>query len=150
MGNKNNFKVENTKAEDIINLIGNLRQVDLKECLDLGSTDTVSLIDGFLFSDECYSAFINNHIMGVFGINKRNQSIWFLGNNLYSLVPKEWMKAGKYYINHFLESTPILTNKISVNNKEHIKWLRKMGAIFSIPYLIDNNYFQDFYIIKRR
>ena len=43
---------------------------------------------------------------------------------------------------------PILTNTVSTKNTLHIKWLKRMGAKFSAPYLINDHYFQDFYIIK--
>lgn len=146
MGNK--FMVVPTKAEDVLKLVNNLRKADIEEILAMGSLPLNSLLDGYFLSDKCYSAFVDNHIIGIFGFNKKYHTIWFLGSNLSKSVKKEWIKTARYYINHFLELSPILTNTVSINNKLHIKWLKRMGAIFSIPYSINNHYFQDFYIIK--
>lgn len=140
--------VKTTKAEDVAQLSGSLRLADIEELEALGSLPLNSLMDGFLMSDECYSAFVGNHIIGIFGVHLKSQTIWFLGSDLCETVPKEWIRTAGYYIKHFLELCPVLTNTVSVKNKLHIKWLKRMGAKFSAPYLINNNYFQDFFIIK--
>lgn len=143
-----NFKVRVTKAEDISLLVDNLRQDDVDELTAGGSTPLVSLMNGYLMSDECYSAFVNNQIAGMFGVNYQTNSIWFLGNDLSVQVKKEWIRTAAYYIRHFLEFSPVLRNTVSTNNKVHIKWLKRMGAKFSVPYEFNNHLFQDFYIIK--
>ena len=140
--------VKTAKAEDVSLLVNNLRQDDLDELEAGGSTPLTSLMDGYLLSDECYSAFAGNHIVGMFGVNYQTHSIWFLGNDLSATVKKEWIRTAAYYIKHFLEISPILTNTVSVKNTVHIKWLKRMGAKFSAPYMRNNHYFQDFYIIK--
>jgi hypothetical protein len=137
-----------TKAEDVKNLIGSLRQGDLDEITAMGSNELNSLMNGFLLSDECYSVFVNNHIIGMFGFNQATNSIWFLGSDECEKCKRQWIREASYYIKHFLEITPILTNTVSTKNKLHINWLKRMGAIFSAPYLINDQYFQDFYIIK--
>lgn len=145
---KINFEIKPAEIKDIISLKDNLRQADINALTALGSTTLNSLLDGYLSSDECYSTYINNQVAGVFGFNKKYNCIWFLGSDLIDTVPKEWIKTGKKYINHFLELSPVLKNTISLDNKLHIKWLKRMGARFSAPYLINNTYFQDFFIIR--
>ena len=144
----NKFMVKLTKAEDVVNLIGHLRQDDLDELQIKGHTDLIALMDGYIFSDECYSVFVNNHIAGMFGVSKRTKSIWFLGSDECEHCKRQWIRTAGYYIRHFLEISPVLTNTVSTNNKVHIKWLKRMGAKFSAPYLINDHYFQDFYIIR--
>ena len=145
---ENNFMIKITKAEDVKNLIGSLRQDDLDEITAMGSNELNSLMNGFLLSDECYSVFVNNHIVGMFGFNKQTSSIWFLGSDGCNHCKRQWLRTAGYYIRHFLEISPILTNTVSIKNILHINWLKRMGAIFSAPYMINNQYFQDFYIIK--
>ena len=130
---ENNFMVKITKAEDVMNLIGNLRKDDLEELEAMGSTDVLSLMDGYIFSDECYSVFVNNHcesggserthfrIIGMFGMNKRTNSIWFLGSDECGHCKRQWIRTAGYYIKHFLEISPILTNTVSTKNTLHIK-----------------------------
>lgn len=150
----NNLLIRNTKAEDIITLSKVLRASDKEEIEDMGYAPLNALLDGYFMSDECYSAFVPlidkkvNNLLGVFGFKKDTHSIWFLGSDLCMSFPKEWIRTAGYYIRHFLEITPILANTVSIKNKLHIKWLKHMGAVFSAPYLINNNYFQDFYILK--
>ena len=73
--------------------------------------------------------------------------IW-LGSDECEHCKRQWIRTAGYYIKHFLEISPILTNTVSTKNTLHIKWLKRMGAKFSAPYLINDHYFQDFYIIK--
>lgn len=140
--------VKKTKAGDVALLVDNLRQDDVDELTASGSTPLISLMNGYLASDECYSAFVDNHIVGMFGVNYQTHSIWFLGNDLSATVKKEWIRTASYYIKHFLELSPVLTNTVSIKNTVHIKWLKRMGAKFSAPYEFNNHLFQDFYIIK--
>lgn len=142
------FKVRISKAEDVSLLVDNLRQDDVDELTAGGSTPLVSLMNGYLFSDECYSAFVNDQIIGMFGVCYNTNSIWFLGSDLSASVKREWIRTASYYIRHFLEIKPVLTNTVSTNNKVHIKWLKRMGAKFSVPYEYNNHLFQDFYLIK--
>lgn len=144
----NNFYIKPSIIADVTKLVDNLRQADIDEITAQGHNPLISLFDGFFFSDECYTCFFNNKVMGMFGIDIKFNSIWFLGSDDSEKVAREWIKEGRYYINHFLELSPILTNTVSTKNKLHIGWLKRMGAKFSAPYLINNHYFQDFYIIK--
>jgi hypothetical protein len=114
---KYKFMVKATKAEDALYLAENLRKEDLEEMTILGHPPFISLMDGFLFSDECWTAFVDNHIMGMFGFNKETQSIWFLGSELSRKTKREWLIVAKEYINRFLNQSPILTNTVSTNNK---------------------------------
>lgn len=145
---KYKFMVTPTKAEDVIALSSNLRKEDLEELSILGYTPYGSLMDGFLFSDECWTAFVDNHILGMFGYNKQTQSIWFLGNDLSRLTKREWLLVAKKYINRWLNESPVLSNTVYTKNTLHIKWLKRMGAKFSAPFIINNHLFQDFYFIK--
>ena len=142
------FKVRISKAEDIQLLVDNLRQDDIDELKAAGFTPLDALLQGYFYSNECYSAFVNDQIIGMFGVCYPTHSIWFLGSDLSASVKREWIRTASYYIRHFLETKPVLTNTVSTNNKVHIKWLKRMGAKFSAPYEYNNHLFQDFYLIK--
>lgn len=136
------------EAEDIKDLKDNLRQADIEEITATGSNPLTSLCEGFIFSKECYTVINNKKPIGMFGLGVNN-SIWFLGTEETIKHPKEWIKIGRQYINHFLEIYPVLANTVSVNNTAHINWLKHLGAKFSAPYEKNSNLFQDFYIIKK-
>lgn len=142
------IQVKLTKAGDVLLLKDRLRQEDLADLRASGSTPLRSLMEGYAFSDECYSVFVDNLIIGMFGFCKLTHSIWFLGSDECNECKREWLKVARSYIKHFLELSNVLANTVSIENKLHIKWLKRMGAKFSVPYLINNHYFQDFYIIR--
>lgn len=140
-----------SEGSDIEYLKDNLRQADLEEVAALGSTPLVSLCDGYIFSQECYTVVCEDKPSGMFGLSYLDDStgsIWFLGADNLLQFPKQWIKLGRQYINHFLEIYPVLANTVSVNNKVHIGWLKHLGAIFSLPYEKNSNLFRDFYFIK--
>lgn len=148
---KVNFYIRPSEAEDINYLYDKLRQADIEEVTAIGSDPLTSLCEGFIFSQECYTFIYNNKPSGMFGLGYLDNnlgSIWFLGSDEVFKVPKEWIKLGRQYINHFLEKYPVLTNMVSVNNTAHIKWLKHLGAKFSAPYEKNSNLFKDFYFIK--
>lgn len=144
------FIVRETVINDVFILTNNLRQADINEISALNSTPLMSLLEGYIYSDECYTTLVNGEIAGIFGVStskmpKKIASIWFLGSDLINLVPREWLKTGKNYINKFLRDYGVLVNAVYVGNTLHYKWLKKMGALFSAP--LENN-FKHFYIIK--
>lgn len=146
---KDKIIVTPTKAEDVMDLVHNLRLEDVEEIEALGNIPLVSLFNGFLFSDECYTAFVDNYIIGIFGYCSQNKRIWFLGSELSKKTKREWLINAKHYINHFLKKEPILMNTVLTKNKLHIQWLKRIGAKFSAPYFINNHCVQDFYIIRQ-
>lgn len=147
-----NFYIRPSEAEDIMYLHDKLRQADIEEITALGSNPLTSLCEGYIFSQECYTCVYNNEPSGMFGLSYFNGegSIWFLGTDNIQKVPKEWIKQGRQYINHFLEIYPILSNMVSINNKAHIRWLKYLGAIFSAPYEFNGSLFKDFYFIHKK
>lgn len=153
MVKRHKLTIKITKADDIQYLCNQLRQADVNELTACCSDPLTSLSEGYIFSDECYTAYVDNEPAGMFGVAsnilpENMASIWFLGTDKMSLVPKEWIRTGRYYINHFLLNNPVLTNMVSTENKLHIKWLEKMGAIFSAPIEFNNHQFLQFYIIN--
>lgn len=148
---KVNFYIKPSEAEDVNYLYNKLRQADIEEVTAIGSDPLTSLCEGFIFSQECYTCFYDEKPIGMFGLGylaDNTGSIWFLGTDETLKHPKEWIKNGRQYVNHFLENYPVLTNMVSVNNTAHIQWLKHLGAIFSAPYEVNSNLFKDFYFIK--
>lgn len=152
MSEDSKFYIRASEADDIKYLKNNLRQADIEEVTAQGSDPLTSLCEGYIFSQECYTSVYKGKPSGMFGLSylsDKRGSIWFLGTDDILEVPREWIKLGRQYINHFLEIYPVLTNMVAVNNKAHINWLKHLGAIFSAPYEVNGNLFKDFYFLKR-
>ena len=149
---ENKFYIRPSEANDIDYLKDNLRQADIEEITALGSNPLFSLCEGFIYSQECYTCIYQDKIIGMFGLSHLDTtkgSIWFLGTEQTHKLPKRWVMFSRQYINHFLNIYPILTNMVAVDNTAHIRWLKKLGAIFSVPYKFNNHLFQDFYFIRK-
>ena len=153
MDKNKEFYIREALTDDIKELSENLRQADINEITALGSNPLMGLLESFLYSEECYTVIIDGQISGMFGISHVNQpdgfaQIWFLGSDLTTKLPRKWIKEGRYYINQFLNKYAYLVNIVSTENILHIKWLERMGAVFSEPLEINNHLFKQFFITR--
>ena len=98
--------VTDSLLEDVYVLIPLLRREDVREIKALGHTAEQSLLNGFIYSNKCYTVRVDNEIAGMFGISNYNQpkgfaSIWFLGSDKTKTIPRDWLVLGKKYIKEF-------------------------------------------------
>ena len=148
MGNK--FSCRKATISDVFAIVNKLRQEDIEELAINNKTPLVSLLEGYIFSPECYACVINNTtVVGLFGIaqhlnNTGMNTIWYLGTDDITLVPIQWVKTSKIILNKWIKKYGVLTNFIYLKNSLHINWLKKMGAIFSAPI----GSFKQFFIIE--
>ena len=152
MSEVNKLIIRPSTSDDIIFLFNKLRKADIEEISLLGYTPLRALMESYIKSEESFTAIVNKQIAGMFGIarlkeNKNIASIWFLGSDLINEIPNHWIKTGKKYINYFLKRYKYLTNSVSKQNFQHIKWLKLMGAKFISNE--NNQYFIQFYIKRR-
>lgn len=130
------LEIKNSTIEDAITLSKNLRREDIEELKLNDTTPLTALLKGYIFSEECYSAFVDGELSGMFGVSGDIMptgwaSIWFLGSDTIMKVKRDWIKSGRFYIKKFLEKYKILANSVDIRNKKHIYWLKKMGAVFT-------------------
>ena len=148
MGNK--FSCRKAIISDVFAIVNKLRQDDVEELAISNKTPLVSLLEGYIFSTECYACVINNTtVVGLFGIsphldNTGMNTIWYLGTEDITLVPIQWVRTSKIILNQWIKKYGVLTNFIYLKNSLHINWLKKMGAIFSAPI----GSFKQFFIIE--
>lgn len=148
------LEIKNSTIEDAVELSKNLRKEDIEELKLSDKTPLIALLEGYIFSEECYSAFVDGELSGMFGIGSINMpdnwgSIWFLGSDKILKVRREWIKLGKYYITSFLNKYKILTNYVDIRNIKHIYWLKKMGALFLDTVPVKEGSLINFIIYKR-
>ena len=153
MSEVNKLTIREANSDDIIFLFNRLRQADKEELKLLNYTPLRALMESYTESEECYTALVNNIVSGMFGIagfknNIDTASIWFLGSDEINKIPFKWIKIGKSYIDYFLTKYKYLINTVSKQNKEHIKWLKLMGANFTE--IENNKHFIQFLITKER
>ena len=144
------FIIQPSEAEDVYELKDNLRAEDVRECQAGGYTPFQALLNGFVHSDECYSAKINNRTVAMFGVSSKNQVegvgvIWFLGGDETERHPISMVRDSKEYLDRWLEKYKILWNVVDVRNTRHIAWLKHLGFTFINHININGYRFLQFY-----
>ncbi len=145
---ENKLVIRKTEAEDIVLFQHNVCNAEQEENRLCGVTSFKALLDGFTFSEECYTCLVDGDIVGIFGVcitPEKNAVIWCLNSDDIDKVKIQWIKESKKRINEFYRKYGVLTNIIHPNNKRNYNWLKRMGAIFSLPL---SNGFNQFFIIK--
>lgn len=139
-----------SELEDVYELAQNLREDDINELKALKLKPIQSLLRGYIFSDECFSAEFRGKVIGMFGYSGFSMpcdtaSVWFLGSNEMSEHPTAFVRDGKKYIKKFLNKYPVLTNMVDIRNTSHIIWLKHMGMVFSGSVFVNGYEFVKFY-----
>ena len=147
--------VTDSLLEDVYVLIPLLRREDVREIKALGHTAEQSLLNGFIYSNKCYTVRVDNEIAGMFGISNYNQpkgfaSIWFLGSDKTKTTPRDWLVLGKKYIKEFLTTYDLIGGWIDSRQKLHIRWLQAMGFSFAGSQYVNRQRFIQFFKVKEK
>lgn len=147
--------VTDSLLEDVYVLIPLLRREDVREIKALGHTAEQSLLNGFIYSNKCYTVRVDNEIAGMFGISNYNQpkgfaSIWFLGSDKTKTIPRDWLVLGKKYIKEFLTTYDLIGGWIDSRQKLHIRWLQAMGFSFAGSQYVNRQRFIQFFKVKEK
>ena len=150
----NKLIIKKSKLQDVFNLKDRLRKDDIEELEALGSNPQTALLRGYIYSEECFSVFEGDKIIGMFGRSSFNMpvdicSIWFLGSDECLKHPVSFVKQGFKFINESLKIYRVIQNKVYAKNLSHIKWLKRLGVTFMQPQLINGNEFIQFYKIRK-
>lgn len=130
-------RVCQSKIEDILYVSKHLRQVDIEEIyLASGSRPYQSLRYGFEKSDLCFTVFVDNEPVGIFGSMKYFLlsdvgSVWFLGTDKMKKIRKTFVKESKRYLEALFDiGVSRLENYVWIENKKSILWLKWLGFVF--------------------
>jgi len=134
--------IKEATVDDAISLASRLRADDVEELKGLGSTPEKSLLNGFIYSEQVYSVWLNNKVITMFGVteipNTKNGAIWALGSDELFSIPITFVKEGRKWIKHFLKSYDAVGNIVDCRNTLHIKWLKHCGVTFLNTITINN------------
>lgn len=148
MYEENKLIIREAKAEDVVEFQHDVCEAEREESRLCGSTPFKALLEGFVYSKECYTCLVGGKIIGMFGVclTPQNEAvIWCLNSDDVERVSIQWIKEGKKYLNYFYKTYGVLTNIIHPNNTRNFNWLKRMGAIFSLPL---SNGFNQFFIVE--
>ena len=134
--------------ENIEELINNLREVDKMEVKAMGYDRLREAIDISL--NYAYISFVakgeDNATLCIFGLSslvhrEYGRAVWFLGTEEMDKYQREFVHYAKIIINEMLKEHERLYNYVSVRNDKSIRWLKRLGASFSEPFLINGEEF---------
>ena len=145
-----NLEIVKSTAEDIFELKDNLRAEDVEECRAGGHTPQEALLNGYVWSDECYSAKVNGKTEAMFGVCSQNQPegvgvIWYLGSDETMKHPIAMVRDSQKYIDGWFNKYKMLWNVVDARNTTHINWLKHLGFIFTTPVVLNGYKFIQFY-----
>ena len=133
---------------DIDEFVTNLREADKLEAHAMGYDSLKEAIETSL--DCAYISFVargeDNKTLCIFGLSSVTHSeygraVWFLGAKEMDGYSKEFVYYSKIIIKEMLKEHDRLYNYISVYNDKSIRWLKRLGAEFSEPLLINGEQF---------
>lgn len=140
--------LESYKELDVDDFIINLREADKLEAHAMGYD---SLREAIETSLECaYISFVakgeNGETLCIFGLSSLTHSeygraVWFLGTKEMDNYSREFVYYSKIIINEMLKEHDRLYNYISVENDKSIRWLKRLGASFSEPFILNGEKF---------
>ena len=146
-------KIIESVLDDVYELAPHLRQDDINEVQALGFKPEQSLLQGFIYSDTCYSAKYQGKTIGMFGATNYNLpdkwgSVWFLGSDETMKFPVAFIKEGKKLLKQAFQKYDIMVNAVDSRNTSHIRYIEHIGLIISNPIMINEYKFLQFYGIK--
>lgn len=122
-----------TTLSDIQYLADNLREADRLEATHLGFTPIDGLTLSFLNSEVCYSGYLGDELVCVFGVCVHDgfAAPWMMGTPAMSKVKREtltWASAVKAQLS---DKYPLLLNYVWAGNTTHIRWIKWLGFEFT-------------------
>jgi hypothetical protein len=118
--------------EDIPNILENLRDSDVEECLITGSSPEENLQTG-LKSKLCFTGIINGSPEFMFGTTRHSDSIgvaWLLGTDKIDENKRDFITTTPLMWKLISGSYSYLTNFIPSSNKKSIRWIESSGGMF--------------------
>ncbi|MEN2791561.1 hypothetical protein ABC974_18140 [Sphingomonas oligophenolica] len=112
-----------------------MRADDVIECAAMGHRPKQALRDGLTASSLCFTALVDGRPEAMFGLVVTNAlagegTPWMLGTEAIYRHPRAMLRWGPRFVAAMLDSTPVLSNLVSVDNVRAIRFLRRLG--FSI------------------
>jgi len=109
-----------------------MREADVVECRALGHSPKQALRDGLIASSLCLTALVDGRPEAMFGLVVNNAlagegTPWMLGTEAIYDHPRAMLRWGPRFVAAMLDSTPALSNLVSIDNARAIRFLRRMG-----------------------
>jgi|21_taG_2_1085346.scaffolds.fasta_scaffold13040_2 hypothetical protein len=147
-GDYGTFKVVHAERWHASFVSVNLRKQDLEE-VPKGKTPYTAIMEGL----ECgcsYAIVVDEipvAIMGSSGVGDYSV-IWMVGTPNIRKIRRELVTQGRKFAERLIGRYTYGGNMVYIKNYNAIRWLKRMGAEFGEPVLVDSKKFIPFNIIK--
>jgi len=113
-----------------------MREADVVECRAMGHSPKQALRDGLIASSLCLTALVDGRPEAMFGLVVTSAlagegTPWMLGTEAIYDHPRAMLRWGPRFVAAMLDSTPALSNLVSVGNERAIRMLRRWGFTLS-------------------
>ena len=150
------FKERKSEYSDVLELIDNLREEDVRELELLNTNPETALINSFFHSEYCFTVLYKDKPIAIFGAGRKVfnntgdkiASIWFLGSKDIERHKIEFLRKSKKYLKFFQSKFDILENYVDKRNIKYIKWLKWLGFKFDKTINVSGGSLEHFYLKK--
>lgn len=127
-----NINIRPLREEDIMAISPQLRKLDITECL-IGTGLTVEeALSGAAKTTEPYTAFINDEIACVFGVDVKPDGtvVWMMCTPVIENLAYRHtiLRIAKYMIASFVAKYGVLSNYVWARNKTALRFIRHLGG----------------------
>jgi len=122
-----------TRMEDLIELADTMDITDKQEMMDAGFSDPfVALLSSFNNSQQVYTVLRDQEVVCVFGVSRIGHfgCIWMLSTGMRS-HKFQMMKWTEMFLEKLGEGCKYIGNRIPTYQRDHIKWLQRLGFQFN-------------------
>lgn len=109
-----------------------MRADDVIECAAMGHTPKQALRAGLIASTLCFTALVDGRPEAMFGLVVGSAlsgegTPWMLGTEAIYDHPRAMLRWGPRFLAAMLDSTPVLSNLVAIDNVRAIRFLRWLG-----------------------
>ncbi|MDD4556216.1 MAG: DUF2833 domain-containing protein [Alphaproteobacteria bacterium] len=133
-------RVEKSKREDVFLVAEKMRRIDRLEIFLMNrSSPLKSLMTGFEQSEKCFTIFVDDEAVAMFGASKLSLLsdegvVWLLGTKAFGKIKKTFVVQSKKWLDELFETgVDVLFNYVWQKNKLSIRWLKSLGFVFEEP-----------------
>lgn len=135
------YHIKATTLEHCVDVSLNMREADVREVFASSGTNplTTLLRARRLSQEHCYTVFLEDTPVGIFGVSRLNENIgvpWLLGTDELTSDKIEFYKKSKELLSTFMDDFKVLINYVDQRNTKSIKWLQALG--FTLGNLVEN------------
>jgi hypothetical protein len=131
-----NIYVQKSTLEDVNVLAGRLRLADVIEIKAFsGSDPKTALLIGLQNAKECWSGYIDNQIINMFGVSDApdDKTIgvpWMLASDRIYENKRLFIRESKFWVQRLIHDYTALVNYVDARNHHAIRWLKWLGFDF--------------------